>query len=70
MHSWAVETIGIAKGTSQPQCIPWILRNLTLGSEVRCVSRSVVSDCDPMPCSMLGFSVHDHLPEFVQTHVH
>ena len=26
--------------------------------------------CDPMECSMTGFSVHHHLPEFAQTHVH
>ena len=26
--------------------------------------------CDPMDCSMPGFPVLHHLPEFVQTHVH
>ena len=26
--------------------------------------------CDPMDCSMPGFPVHHHLPEFTQTHVH
>ena len=26
--------------------------------------------CDPMNCSMPGFSVHHYLPEFAQTHVH
>ena len=26
--------------------------------------------CDPMNCSMPGLSVHHHLPEFTQTHVH
>ena len=25
--------------------------------------------CDPMDCSMPGFSVHHQLPEFIQTHV-
>ena len=33
-------------------------------------SRSVMSDCDPMNCSMLGLPVHRQLPEFTQTHVH
>ena len=33
-------------------------------------SHSVVSDCDPMDCSMPGFSVHHRLLELVQTHVH
>ena len=26
--------------------------------------------CDPMDCSMPGFSVFDYLPEFAQAHVH
>ena len=30
------------------------------------VARSCLTLCDPMDCSMLGFSVH-HLPEFAQT---
>ena len=33
-------------------------------------SRSVVSDCDPMDCSMPGFPVHHQLPELAQTHIH
>ena len=33
-------------------------------------SRSVMSDCDPMDCSMAGFPVHHQLPEPAQTHVH
>ena len=32
--------------------------------------RSVVSDRDPMDCSMPGFPVHHQLPELAQTHVH
>ena len=33
-------------------------------------SHSVVSDCDPMDCSVTGLPVHCQLPEFTQTHVH
>ena len=33
-------------------------------------SRSVMSDCDPMNCSIPGLPVHHQLPEFTQTHVH
>ena len=33
-------------------------------------SRSVVSDCDPMNCSMPGLPSHHWLPEPTQTHVH
>ena len=28
------------------------------------------TSCDPINCSMPGFPVHHHLPEFTQTHVH
>ena len=33
-------------------------------------SCSVVSNCNSMNCSMPGFPVLHHLPEFAQTHVH
>ena len=33
-------------------------------------SRSVMSDSDPMDCSMPGFPVHHQFPELAQTHVH
>ena len=33
-------------------------------------SPSHVRLCDPMDCSMPGFSVPHHLPEFAQVHVH
>ena len=33
-------------------------------------SHSVVSNLQPMDCSMLGFPVLHYLPEFAQTHVH
>ena len=39
-----------------------------------CCCCSVTKSCpnlwDPMDCSTPGFSVHHHLPKFVQTHVH
>ena len=34
------------------------------------VTQLCVTLCDPMNCSMPGFSVHHQLPEFTQTHVH
>ena len=34
------------------------------------VAKSCPILCDPMDCSMPGFPVHHHLPEFAQTHVH
>ena len=34
------------------------------------VSQSSLTLCNPMDCSMPGFSVHHHLLELAQTHVH
>ena len=34
------------------------------------VALSCASLCDPMECSMPGFSVLHHLPQFAQIHVH
>ena len=34
------------------------------------VTKSCPFLCDPMDCSMPGFPVLHHLPEFAQTHVH
>ena len=34
------------------------------------LSYSVVSDSDPMDCSMPGLPVHRQLPAFTQTHAH
>ena len=45
-----------------------------LGVEWGCccclVTKSCLILCDPMDCSMPGFSVLYYLPEFAQTHVH
>ena len=34
------------------------------------VAQPYLTLCDPMDCNIPGFSVHHHLPEFTQTHVH
>ena len=34
------------------------------------VAQSSPTLCNPMNCSMPGLPVHNHLPEFTQTHVH
>ena len=34
------------------------------------VVQSCLTVCDPMNCNTPGLSVHHHLPEFTQTHVH
>ena len=39
-------------------------------SSVSSVSQLCPTLCNPMNCSMPGLPVHNHLPEFTQTHVH
>ena len=34
------------------------------------ITQSCPTLCNPMDCSLPGFSVHHHLPEFAQIHVH
>ena len=34
------------------------------------VAQSCPPLCNPMDCSMPGLPVHQHLPEFTQTHIH
>ena len=46
------------------------LRNMNKFGESLQFSCSVMSDCDPMHCSMPGLPVHHQLLEFTQTHVH
>ena len=46
-----------------------ILAN-TLGGQFSSVAQLCLTLCNPMDCSMPGFLVLHHLPEFAQTHVH
>ena len=39
-------------------------------SQFRSVTQSCPTLCNPMDCSIPGFSVHHHRPELAQTHVH
>ena len=39
-------------------------------SVISSVTHLCLTLCDPMDCSMPGFLVHHHLPEFAQTNVH
>ena len=41
-----------------------------VSDQIRSVTQSCPTLCDPMDCSMPGFPVHHYLPEFAQTHVH
>ena len=48
--------------------------NIHVAKEKNCCCRSATESyptlCNPMDCSMPGFSVHCQLPELAQTHVH
>ena len=52
--------------------VPLILHSIILSRYIRfsSVAQSCLTLADPMDCSMSGFSVHHHLPELTQTHVH
>ena len=65
----AEKTVGKGQSSGFQTCnhsIKFILHHV--------VSCSVAQSCpalyDPMDCSMLGFPVLHHLPEFAQTHIH
>ena len=46
--------------------VPSLFRRLQFSS----VAQSCPTFCNPMDCSMPSLPVHQHLPEFTQTHVH
>ena len=49
----------------------WLTQGYQMTSvQFSSVAQSCLTLCDPMDCSMPGFPVHNHLPEFTQTHVH
>ena len=47
----------------------FLLQCVKVKSESK-VAQSCLTLSDPMDCSLPGSSVHHHLPEFTQTHVH
>ena len=47
-----------------------LLCSIGLPVQFSSVAQSCPTLCDPMDCSMPGFSVHHQLLEFTQTHVH
>ena len=49
---------------------PVCARHFVPSDQIRSVSQSCPTLCDPMNCSTPGLPVHHQLPEFTQTHVH
>ena len=46
------------------------LRNYRILLQFSSVTQLCSTLCDPMDCNMLGFPVHQQLPELAQSHVH
>ena len=44
--------------------------NTYISHQIRSVTQSCLTLCDPMNCSTPGLPVHHQLPEITQTHVH
>ena len=66
-----------SKITADGDCSHEIKRHLLLGrkvmtnlDQIRLVTQSCLTLCDPMDCSTPSLPVHHQLPEFTQTHVH
>ena len=51
-------------------CSPWLFTHIVNWLVTYVVVQLCPTLCDPMDCSMPGFSVLHFLPEFAQTHVH
>ena len=53
-------------------CLPYrvIVNHLSKSHQIRSVTQSCLTLCDPMNRSTPGLPVHHQLPEFTQTHVH
>ena len=63
------EGLGCSHPTSRNDCAaPW--HGVDSRPFVCSVTQSCPTLCNPMNCSTPGFSVHHHLPELAQTHVH
>ena len=43
---------------------------LKTSDQIRSVTQSCLTLCDPMNCSTPGLPVHHQLPEFTESHVH
>ena len=56
--------------TAKDCYLQFLCAYFTLYYQFSSVAQSCPTLCDPMDCSMPGLSVHHHLPELAQTHVH
>ena len=50
--------------------LKWRKMERKVSDQIRSVTQSCPTFCDPMNCSMPGLPVHHHLPEITQTHIH
>ena len=54
----------------KPDFSPVLIMMIIRSDQIRSVTQSCPTLCDPMNCSTPGLPVHHQLPEFTQTHVH
>ena len=47
-----------------------VCKTFISSDQIRSVTQSCPTLCDPMNCSTPGLPVHHQLPEFTETHVH
>ena len=52
------------------RCGQYINKCISRSDQMRSVTQSCPTLCDPMNCSTPGLPVHHKLPDFTQTHVH
>ena len=70
--SWSYNTLICSKsqGNNYSQRYDHRRKTKHLSLQFSSVAQSHLILCDPMDCSTPGFSVHHHLPELAQTHIH
>ena len=72
-HNWTKPLIKFYKGIFILPIHAMLSKQLWLegtSDQIRSVTQLCPTLCDPMNHSTSGLSVHHHLPEFTQTHVH
>ena len=65
--------VGMQNGTAtleESLAISYRTKHTFISDQIRSVTQSCLTLCNPMNRKMLGLPVHHQLPEFTETHVH
>ena len=68
-EAWHAAVHGVAKSQTRLSDFHFYF-TMMMRSQFNSVAQSCPTFCNPMNCSTPGLSVHHHLPEFTQIHVH